>query len=149
MREDKPPNLQFEQLIGSATHLRFPTGAFGKTCMLIAIFTFSCAAIAWSARDPWVSALALMIVAIVTGGTLWRLFNFAENNPSAAILEGAEFIRHEQIRLSAKGHGELPAQELILTQEPEALSSPDQDPGDKLPDPEEANADQEDSFNAG
>jgi len=113
--------VRVDQLIGSATHFRFPTGAFGKTCMLVTVFDTSCAAIAWSAREPWVSAAALGIAAVVTLAALWRLFNFADKNPSAAILEGAEFIRHEQLKLAAKGLPSLPGGGAIQVDEPERI----------------------------
>ncbi len=110
---------EIDKLFASATHFRFPTGAFGKTCMLIAIFATSCAAIAWSASNPWVAAFALLIVGFVTLAALWRLFNFADKNPSAAILEGAEFIKHEQIQLAAKGMPSLPFEGAVSVNEPE------------------------------
>ena len=112
---------RIDQIMRTATKMRFPTGAFGKTCMLVAIFSLSCAAISWSARTPWVAALALIIVAVVTVAAMWRLFNFADKNPSAAILEGAEFVRHEQMQLAAKGISEIPEDLLQPTNEPENL----------------------------
>ena len=44
---------------------------------------------------------------ILTFVILWRLINFANKNPQAAIL-GAQFLVHEQIQLAAKGIPSLP-----------------------------------------
>ena len=92
-----------DNLIKSATHLRFPAGVFGKTCMLVAVVATAFAAIAWSVSTDWVSALALVLLSLLTCTALFRLFNFADRNPAAAILEGAEFIKHEEMTLQYKG----------------------------------------------
>lgn len=110
-----------DKLIASATRIRFPAGAFGKTCMLVAIFAIACAAIAWAARNPYISGLALVISAVITFYALRRAFDFADKNPSAAILEGTEFVRHEEIRLAAKGEPSLPMSEAIQAEEPEQV----------------------------
>jgi hypothetical protein len=39
---------------------------------------------------------------------LWRLINFADRNPQAALFEGAEFLAHEQMRLGTKAVPILP-----------------------------------------
>jgi len=48
---------------------------------------------------------------------LWRLINFANKNPQAALLEGAEFLVHEQIELAAKGIPVIPVSTITTTQE--------------------------------
>ena len=111
----------FERVAKSAAKLRFPTGAIGKTCMMLAIVAISCAGLAWAARNPWVAGLGLIIVAVVTIYTVKRIFDFADKNPTAAILEGSEFVQHEQITLAAKGTPQLPSSEVIQINEPEDI----------------------------
>ena len=125
---------QVDKLMASATQIKFPTGAFGKTCMLVAIIAFSCAGIAWSVREPWVAALALVIVAIIAIYAITRVFNFADKNPSAAILEGAEFVKHEQMQLAAKGLPTIPQSQTVLTSEPENVPLLEDDNESNSPD---------------
>lgn len=56
----------------------------------------------------WVSVLALVLVFTLCFALLWRLVSFADRNPQAALLEGAEFLVHEQIRLGMKSSPVLP-----------------------------------------
>jgi hypothetical protein len=111
---------RLEQIAASAQHIKFPAGAFGKTCMLVALIGFSCAAISWAAPNPYVSTLALFLVSGVAVYALRRAFNFADKNPSAAILEGAEFVRHEELRLAAKNVPQIPYAETTTTAPPDA-----------------------------
>jgi hypothetical protein len=71
---------------------------------------------------------------------LWRLINFANDNPQAAILEGAEFLIHEQMELAAKGIPHLPNIPTLYMEdkpvqiEPEQLQSlnkPDENVGER------------------
>jgi hypothetical protein len=41
---------------------------------------------------------------------LWRLVNFADRNPHAALFEGAQFLAHEKLVLGTKAHPILPAE---------------------------------------
>lgn len=34
----------------------------------------------------------------------WKLIDFADKHPEAALLEGAEFLTHEQMKLAQKQH---------------------------------------------
>lgn len=113
--------IRIDQLIATATRIRFPNGAFGKTCMVITVVAAAFSMIAWSVHDQWVSALALILLAAITHITLQRLFDFADKNPAAAILEGAEFIRHEQMQITAKNMPVLPTGGTTAVSEPECL----------------------------
>jgi hypothetical protein len=89
--------------------------------MLVAVLALSCAAIAWSVQNPYISAFSLVVVAVVAWYALHRAFDFADKNPAAAILEGAEFVKHEQIQQAAKGIPQFPPSDTILTSEPEQI----------------------------
>jgi len=57
------------------------SAAFSKTCILVALTGFSCAATSWTAPNPYISTLALLLVSGVTIYALRRAFNFADKNP--------------------------------------------------------------------
>ena len=60
------------------------------------------AVIASAVHMVWVSVLALALLFLLSFPLLWRLINFAEKNPQAALFEGAEFLAHEQMQLGMK-----------------------------------------------
>jgi hypothetical protein len=51
---------------------------------------------------------ALVMVFLLAFTMLWRLINFADRNPQAALLEGAEFLVHQQIVHATKTIPSLP-----------------------------------------
>ena len=77
-------------------------GVVGKVTFAVVFVAIALAAIAWSVRNVWLSAAALGMVFILALIMLWRLINFADRHPQAALLEGAEFLVHEQIVHAAK-----------------------------------------------
>lgn len=87
-------------------------GVVSKVCIVLIVVALVMGAIAWTVKIVWVSVLAAVLVFVLCFTMLWRLISFADRNPQAAILEGAEFILHEQLlRLGTK---ELP----LLTVDP-------------------------------
>jgi len=58
---------------------------------------------------------------------LWRVINFADRNPQAALLEGSEFLMHERMVHSSKSSAVLPLSEIEPVQ-PEPIEGPDANP---------------------
>lgn len=81
----------------------------------------------------FVAIAALFIIVIVA---VLRLIHFAEKRPEVAILEGAEFLRYQQIELAQKGIGALPASPPVSSDGSDALPSPRDIEVAMLPDPE-------------
>jgi hypothetical protein len=86
-------------------------GVVGRVCTVLIVVAVAVAAMAWSIHNVWVTSISIFFIFILTFVMLWRVINFAEKNPQAALLEGAEFIRFEEIRLGTKLQPELPASE--------------------------------------
>lgn len=101
-------NIDFSKLIRNVTKVKLGGGVFGKTCTVLIVIAVIFFGIAWIANNIWVSVLAISLVFILTFVLLWRLINFANKNPQAVILEGAEFLVHQQIELASKGVPNLP-----------------------------------------
>lgn len=100
--------IDIGKMINNISKVTLKGGIFAKTCtvlIFVALFLFG---IAYFAKNIWISAAAIGLISIMTFVILWRLINFANKNPQAAILEGAEFLVHEQIKLAAKGISILP-----------------------------------------
>ena len=79
-------------------------GVVGKVTIAVIAVCLFMAFIAWSAKNLWLSTAALVFVFVFAFIILWRLINFADRHPQAALLEGAEFLVHEQLVQATKGH---------------------------------------------
>ena len=134
--------FDFQSMLHSVSKISLTGGVVDKVCKVLICIAMACAIIAWSVKTLWVSVAALAMVFLICFPILWRLVTFADRNPQAAILEGAQFLMHEQLRLGMKETPELPtnpdgfveAEPVHLTPEEEAtLQQPDQDTS-QLPD---------------
>lgn len=101
-------NIDFSKLINNVTQVKLGGGIFGKTCTVIIVIAVIFGTIAVIANNLWISILVIVLTALIAFVLLWRLINFAYKNPQAVILEGAEFLVHQQIELAAKGVPILP-----------------------------------------
>jgi hypothetical protein len=72
-------------------------GVAGKVSVSLIVACLSITGIAWSVRNIWVTGAALLFIFILVFTMLWRLISFADRHPQAAILDGAEFVLHQQI----------------------------------------------------
>lgn len=128
--------FDLHKIMESASKITLPGGVVGKVCKVLIFVAVAFAAIAWSVKVVWVSVVALCLLFCLCLPILWRLLTFADRNPQAAILEGAEFLVHEQLRLGTKETPQLPsandqyieATPVELTpDELESAQEPDQD----------------------
>ncbi len=111
-------NLDISKLIKNVTKVKLGGGIFGKTCTVIMVIAVTFGGIAWIANNLWVCILAIVLIAIIAFVLLWRLISFADKNPQALILEGAEFLVHQQIELAAKGIPSIPKNSNIIPATP-------------------------------
>ncbi|MFA6198128.1 MAG: hypothetical protein WC734_03175 [Patescibacteria group bacterium] len=100
-------DYDISKLIKTATGIKLKGGIFTKVCVVIIIVSLCIFGIAIRANNQWMSIGSILLIFIFAIVILWRLINFANKNPQAAILEGAEFLIHEQIQLAAKGKPEI------------------------------------------
>ena len=104
--------FSFDKAIEGLTKVTLRGGVVGKVTFAVVFTSLSIALIAWSVKNIWISAAALAAVFLLALSLLWRLINFADRNPQAALLEGAEFIVHEQIVHASKSQHRLTAEEI-------------------------------------
>jgi hypothetical protein len=107
--------IDIGKMINSVSKVTLKGGIFAKTCTVLIIVSLSFFGISYFAKNIWISAAAIGLIFILTFIILMRLINFANKNPQAAILEGAEFLVHEHIQLAAKGIPNLPDSLSLLT----------------------------------
>ncbi|AOI64538.1 hypothetical protein WS51_12675 [Burkholderia territorii] len=85
------------------------------------------AIMAWSVHNVWIAGGAMGLTFLLAFVMLWRLIDFADRNPKAALLEGAEFVLHEQIVHASKANPRIPEAEIVKVQ-PEPLPAALDDP---------------------
>ena len=110
-------NIDIGKLVKNVSQIKLKGGVFEKASRVIIVVSISIFGIAVLLGNIWVSSVAIGLIFIFAFVILWRLINFANKNPQAALLEGAEFLVHQQIQLAAKGIGEFPQIPNSLTEE--------------------------------
>jgi hypothetical protein len=129
-------SFDMQSLLQTASKITLRGGVVGKVCKVLIVIAFVFAAITWSVKVVWVSVAALGLLFLLAFVTLWRLVTFADRNPQAAILEGAEFLLLEQLRLGTKAIPELPAHMKDFIEENPVTLSPEDRQTIQQPDPE-------------
>lgn len=133
--------FSFDKAIEGLTKVTLRGGVVGKVTFAVGFVSLALALIAWSVKNIWISAAALAAVFLLAFSLLWRLISFADRNPQAALLEGAEFIVHEQIVHASKSQVRLtgeaakpiqPEPVSGVSANPEIALLPDQDEVAKL-----------------
>jgi len=102
-------DLDITKALKNISKVKLNGGVVGKTCTVLLVVVLVILAIVWVARDIYFCYFALTVIFILVGGLMWRLINFADKNPQAALLEGGEFLVHQQIEYARKGVPNLPA----------------------------------------
>jgi hypothetical protein len=74
-------------------------GVIGRITWIIIFVCLSAMGMTWSVRSEWVTffGLAAMFGTVLVLGL--KALKFAENNPQTALMEGAELLIHEQMKL--------------------------------------------------
>jgi hypothetical protein len=125
--------MDFEKALENIKTIKLTGGIFGKTSLVLIVLTICAAAVSLKV-DVWWVPLALMLPLIgITFYILKRCLDFAEKNPHAAIMDGAELLVHERIIHGRKGQDMLPDLPLTVDHEPPPLPLQDLNLPDQLP----------------
>jgi hypothetical protein len=84
--------------------IKLGQGVVGKTTSIFIAICFVCGVIAWKLSVQWMlfSLFVGLLAAFFT--YVWWASKFAKENPSLAVLDGAEMIRWRQLDMAAKGY---------------------------------------------
>lgn len=119
--------FNFDKAIAGITKVKLPGGVVGRVTLSVSVVSLCMTAIAWSAKNETLSMGIAGGVFLLAFVMLWRLINFADRNPQAALLEGAEFLMHEQIVHASKSLPVIP-RELNVHEAPDLLEAPEENP---------------------
>lgn len=95
--------MSLEKALETVKSIKLTGGIFGKTTLLLVVLTVCMTAAAISLEIWWVTLLLLLPMIALATYTVKRCFDFAESNPQAAIMDGAELLVHERIVHEQKG----------------------------------------------
>ncbi|WP_162592886.1 hypothetical protein [Variovorax sp. PBL-E5] len=125
--------MNFEKVLDSIKTIKLTGGIFGKTSLVLIVLCICVAAVALKVDVWWVPlALMLPLMALVAYA-FKRCLDFAEKNPQAAIMDGAELLIHERIAHAMKGQDSLPSLPPTFDHEPPALRQEDIEAPDAPP----------------
>ena len=119
-------DFDFEKALQHVSSVKLPGGVVGKVSMVLIVASVCLGGLAAVTRNEWVAGGAIAAIFLLAFPMLWRLISFADRNPQAALLEGAEFLLHQQILLGSKGHPSIPLEGEVLTEERPAELPPDE-----------------------
>lgn len=125
MTSNLPFNL--DSVTQNISRLKLTGGLAGKICYVLIYVALAMAVISWSVKTLVVSLLSLAMIFVLSLITLWRLINLADKNPQSALMEGAEFLLHEQLLIGTKQQPEIPLREVkVVESGPIVLSAAEQ-----------------------
>jgi hypothetical protein len=124
--ETLPFNL--DRIASNISKVIVKGGLASKICHVLIVVAIAMAIISWSVKLPVVAFTSLGLIFILSFVMLWRLISLADKNPHSALMEGAEYLVHEQIMIGTKNQPWIPAKNTeVVVSSPAALSPVDQE----------------------
>jgi hypothetical protein len=110
----------------TVSRVRLGQGVVGKTTLAVLFVLAVLGIVAWRLTDTW-PLLAIGLAAVLVFVLyLKRTMDFADRNPAAALLEGAEFLKWQQTELAAKNMLIPPRSDAIIDPDNPALPPHDE-----------------------
>ncbi len=109
--------MSIDKALESIKSIKLKGGIFGKTITLLIVLCI-CVATVCVAASMWQITLLLMFpLMILVFYGFKRCIDFAEKNPYAAIMDGAELLIHDRLLHGRKGQDEIPTLEATVDHE--------------------------------
>jgi len=105
-----PFNL--DNTINGLTKVTLRGGVVGKITFTVSLVCVVMLGLTYPFHNIWLSGAALAMIFIMAMVMLWRVINFADRHPEAALLEGAEFLVHQRMLHEAKSIKTIKADEI-------------------------------------
>ena len=86
-----------DQAFKNIAQVRLKGGVVGKASTVLIVVCLSVAAMVVAVKAVWVAAAAILLLVGFCYLVLNKLIDFANRNPTAALMEGAEFLAHQQL----------------------------------------------------
>lgn len=102
--------MDLEKILQRVGNVKLRGGIFGKMTWAVIVICICVTVLAYSTENLYISSATIVLMMAFALYFFSRLLNFAERHPQIAILDGSEFLVHEQILHAAKGQGVIPLQ---------------------------------------
>src|SRR5438093_13589156 len=100
--------LDFSKMLKHVSKVKLRGGVVGKVSMVLIVLCGTIGGLAAVSKNDWVIGGSIVAIILVVFRILCRLIDFAKAHPQAALMEGAEFLVHEQLTIAQKGSPETP-----------------------------------------
>jgi hypothetical protein len=119
-------NFDFDKILGHVSKVKLSGGVVGKACTVLIVTAVCLAGLGMTSGNDWIIGGGMVGILLIVFVMLWRLINFADKNPQSALLEGAEFLVHQQMILGTKTNPTILVQpgELVEEQPAPAALAP-------------------------
>lgn len=94
--------MSFDKVLESVSKVRLSGGLVGRVCTVLLVACAALGSIGALSHNEWVMGGAISAIVLLAFPMLWRIIGFAEQHPQVAILDGAQFLKHEQLVLASK-----------------------------------------------
>ena len=136
--------MDFDKVFESIKTIKLTGGLFGKIILFLIVLCITIGIVSIEMGNLYFAVGLMLSMIGLAGYTLKRCFDFADRNPQAAIMEGADLLTHERIFHETKGNTEIPIHEAIIDHPQPYLSieeinkdDPPQTPSLDAPNPDE------------
>lgn len=115
--------FNIDRAIEGVSKVTLRGGLVGKITFSVVIISIAIAAMVWSVSNIWITGMGMLMVFALAVLAIIKLTNFADRNPQAALLEGAEFLLHQQIIHATKAESKLPQSQLAHAQPADVIEA--------------------------
>ncbi len=140
MSSNLPP--WFDHLANNISKVTIKGGLAKAICYVLIFVAISMATIALSVHEVIVALFIATLLFVLVIIILLRLINLAEKYPQSALMEGAEYLAHEQMMIGSKANPHIPilasdvVESVLVTLSPEerqTLNVPEEEKPQELP----------------
>jgi hypothetical protein len=120
-------NTTPDKIFQAASKIKLGGGVVGKACTVMCVLAITVVGTAWSPLPYWLSGFVIFTVIAAIFYGLWRVMNFADDNPQIATMNGYDIVAHTALQLGTKTNPKLKSDEVKQITEAWPPDIPSQD----------------------
>lgn len=96
-----------DKVLQRASQVKLSGGLVGRVCTVLFVACIALGTIGALSKSDLIMGAAIAAIVLLLFPMLWKIITFAENNPGVALLDGAQLLKHEQLRLASKNEADI------------------------------------------
>lgn len=96
-----------DKVLQTASQVKLSGGLVGRVCTVLFVACIALGTIGALSKSDLIMGAAIVAIFLLLFPMLWKIITFAENNPGVALLDGAQLLKHEQLRLASKNESDI------------------------------------------